>query len=95
MLSSHALLIAAFLLQYDVGDGPGWLKISAILEGGPRGQYTMTPTWWPKEMEMRINLLLFVPVLATWIVLLRTIRMNLLLFVPILATWLMLMMARQ
>src|SRR5262245_3165327 len=30
MGTSHVLFICGFLLQYDVGDGPGWLTITSL-----------------------------------------------------------------
>ncbi len=35
IVAAHAVLLIAFLLQWDVGDGPSWLTISALLAGGP------------------------------------------------------------
>jgi hypothetical protein len=58
---SHLLLISAFLLQYDQGDGPNWLTITALFGGGA------APTWWPNPGIM--NLAVFLPVLVTWILL--------------------------
>jgi len=63
---SHLLFIAAFLLQYDVGDGPGWLVITQFLGRGG------VPNWWPNPFIM--NIAVFLPVLATWVLLIRRRR---------------------
>jgi hypothetical protein len=66
MVVSHILFIVAFLLQYDEGDGPGWLTITALLG------HREAPAWWPDNPIM--NLCLFIPVLVTWVLLLKRRR---------------------
>jgi hypothetical protein len=65
VMVSHLLFIAAFLLQYDQGDGLGWLTITELL--GQRG----VAEWWPPgELNPgSMNVVLFLPVLATWVLL--------------------------
>jgi hypothetical protein len=65
---SHVLLISAFLLQYDQGDGPGWLTITALLGNPAVVGSTYPPAWWPDALKN--NFVLFVPVFITWVLLL-------------------------
>jgi hypothetical protein len=74
-LISNSLFLLAFLLQWDVGDTPGgWFTIAALPCGGPGGvsgivgNCPMAPDWWPGPI---VNLALGVPVVATWILLLK------------------------
>jgi len=75
IIASHVLFIGAFLLQYDVGDGPSWLTITALLHDGPGFESSQPPGWWPHfELSdtrmpglILINLCPFVPTLITWI----------------------------
>jgi hypothetical protein len=61
ILLSHGCLIAAFLLQYDLGDGPRWLTITEMLG-------IQLPSWWPHEVVgIPLNFLLFGPAVWTWI----------------------------
>lgn len=73
--ASHLFFVGAFLLQYDVGDGPDWLTITALLHGGPGRDSSPPPPWWPRfELSstgmpglILINLCPFVPTFITWI----------------------------
>ena len=76
---SHVLLVIAFLLQWDVGDNEPWLTITALLGkvlgydvGDAR---TAPPSWWPVRDNwwagILTNLLLFAPVIVTWMFLSR------------------------
>jgi hypothetical protein len=47
VMASHLLFVAAFLLQYDQGDGPDWLTITELM--GHNG----VPNWWPPG-ELRV-----------------------------------------
>ena len=61
ILLSHGCLFVAFLLQYDMGDGPAWLTITEMLG-------LQLPSWWPNEViGMVWNCLLFGPAAWTWI----------------------------
>jgi hypothetical protein len=61
---SHMLLVAAALLQYDEGYGSGWLTATELLR---IGRFEMKfPILW--------DLVLFVPVLASWVLLWKTWR---------------------
>lgn len=61
---SHILLILAFLLQYDLGDGPGWLTITALTGDGPGSLSAEPQSWWSPPFLM--NILVFLPVFITW-----------------------------
>ena len=63
-LVSNVLLLVAFLLQHDAGDGAGFLTITVILMGEPGSASAQPPSWWPHGFLA--NLVLFVPVLVTW-----------------------------
>jgi hypothetical protein len=67
---SHLLFIVAFLLQYDQGDGPGWLTITAWLRDSQVIGSRQPPKWWPDELKN--NFVLFIPVIVTWVLLLRS-----------------------
>lgn len=74
-LISNGLFLLAFLLQWDVGDTPvGWFTITALPCGGPGGvsgivgNCLTAPGWWPGPIA---NVALFIPVAATWILLLK------------------------
>lgn len=60
---SHTLFVAAFLLQFDIGDGPGWFTITKVLglQGGYEG------TFW-EEYGILTNTLAFIPVAISWVV---------------------------
>jgi hypothetical protein len=64
---SHLLFVSAFLLQYDIGDGPDWLIFTELL-GHPR-----VPGWWPAKAinPLILNLVVFLPVLATRVLLIK------------------------
>jgi hypothetical protein len=72
---SHFFFVGAFLLQYDVGDDPDWLTITALLHDGPGSEGSQPPSWWPRfeltYMGMLgstlINLCIFIPTFITWI----------------------------
>jgi hypothetical protein len=66
-LLSNIFLLAAFLFQYDEGDGPGWLTITAFLDWRFSGTVL-------SEYGLFYNGLLFTPVLATWILLMLRTR---------------------
>jgi hypothetical protein len=64
---SHLCLVAAFLVQYDMGDGPRWLTITELLGMDH-------PLWLPHEgFGIPFNILVFAPVVWTWIKLRKTI----------------------
>lgn len=71
---SHLLLVAGFLLQWDVGDGAseadGWLTVTALFSFGANSK---VPSWWwghPTTM----NYAVFLPVLISWVVLVVMIK---------------------
>ena len=67
MVLSHAALVAAFLLQWDTGDGPDWLILTAMTGSGPGYSDSDPPGWWPRDaLGIVLNVLLFVPVAMTW-----------------------------
>lgn len=61
---SHLLLILAFLLQEDMGDGPSWLTITALLEKWFGAESSYPWAWWPSIPYM--NVWVFLPVFVTW-----------------------------
>ncbi len=73
---SNVLLILAFLLQWDIGDGLGWLTITALLGGGPGSPDSAPPSWWLKDQDVLLltDLLLFVPVIISWIILGKAVQ---------------------
>jgi hypothetical protein len=60
---SHLCFIAAFLFQYDYGDGPGWLTITILFRG--MAEDPIEGTLWHKHVLL-MNLLVFIPVLVSW-----------------------------
>lgn len=66
VLASHLFLVGAFLLQWDAGDGLGWLTITAILGEGPGYPSSAPPLWWPHNAAT-FNMIVFVPVALTWV----------------------------
>jgi hypothetical protein len=60
---SHILFISAFLLQYDYGDGPGWLTITLLLKGF--GEDPIQGTLWGQH-PLLMNLFVFTPVFISW-----------------------------
>ena len=72
ILTSHILFLGAFLVQWDAGDGLGWLTITALFGQGPGSPSSTPPLWWPRNAAT-VNLLAFIPVAVSWawIVLLR------------------------
>lgn len=67
---SDALLLGAFLLQLDAGDGPEWLTITALMGGGPGYPLAEPPSWWPSSLSLAV----FVPLLASWILMVMVAR---------------------
>jgi hypothetical protein len=87
MAMSHLLFISGFLLQWDEGDGPEWLTLTALLG------HRQAPRWWPIPAFFRfmdsghappwltdrwvyvvmvlLNLVVFVPAFLTYIPMLR------------------------
>jgi hypothetical protein len=64
---SHIALVIAFLLQWDTGDGPTWLIITAMMGTGPGHSDSAPPGWWPGgSVSVALNFALFVPVLWMW-----------------------------
>jgi hypothetical protein len=63
ILISHLLLLIGFLLQLDVGDGPGWLAIAQLF--GWKWGNTLREHWWT-EYPLLFNSLAFVPVAISW-----------------------------
>lgn len=66
---SHVLFVCAFLLQYDFGDGPGWLTITRLLEGSD-GVDPIQGTLWGEHFLL-MNLFVFTPVFVSWYLLKR------------------------
>ncbi len=66
IFTSHFLLAGAFLVQWDAGDGLGWLTISALLGKGPGYPDATPPLWWPRNAAT-FNIVVFVPVAVTWV----------------------------
>lgn len=62
MSISDVLLLGAFLLQLDAGDGPQWLTITALTGGGPGYAAAEPPVWWAGSMSLAV----FIPVLMSW-----------------------------
>lgn len=62
LIGSNLLLLFAFLLQKDEGDGPAWVSIRALLQGGPGSPRAEPPTWFSFEL----SLLVFVPLVISW-----------------------------
>ncbi len=60
---SHLCFIAAFLLQYDYGDGPGWLTVTWLLKGIAKDP--IEGTLWGKYFLV-MNLFVFIPVWISW-----------------------------
>lgn len=54
---SSLLLVVAFLLQYDAGDGYAWLAYRALMFGAGQ-EKAQPPTWWPGGLA---NPVLFIP----------------------------------
>jgi hypothetical protein len=77
---SHVLLVIAFLLQWDVGDGEPWLTITDLLGKVLGFARTAPPTWWPVRNNglagILTNLLLFAPAIVTWMFLSARGRAN-------------------
>ena len=70
IIASHAALFVAFLLQWDVGDGPSWLTISALLAGGPG---YLSAEWLRISPGVGViyDLALFVPVILSYVIIKR------------------------
>lgn len=66
VLTSHLLLVGAFLVQWDAGDGLGWLTITALLGKGPGYPDSAPPPWWPRDAAT-FNIFTFIPVAITWV----------------------------
>lgn len=60
---SHVLFVSAFLLQYDFGDGPGWLTITLLLRGFKEDP--IEGTLWGQHFVL-MNLFVFIPVFFSW-----------------------------
>lgn len=62
---SHLLYIAAFLLQYDVSDGPDdeWLTITRLLKGPEDGKIHSSLS---QLNVLMLNLSVFIPVFISW-----------------------------
>jgi hypothetical protein len=73
ILLSHACLVVGFLFQWDFGDGPAWLIITAMSGQGPGYEDSYPPSWWPPDgWAMLTNVALFVPVVWSWVKLRKT-----------------------
>ncbi len=73
LLASNVFLFAAFMLQWDQGDGSfGWLTYRAFFGQGPGYEDSAAPNWWPQNMAL--NVILFIPELATLVALYRIAR---------------------
>ena len=60
---SHLCFLSAFLLQYDYGDGAGWLTITKLLRGVTEDP--IAGTFWGKYFLL-MNLFVFIPVCISW-----------------------------
>lgn len=61
---SHVLFVSAFLLQYDYGDGPGWLTITLLLKRFGEEDPIQGTLWGQHFLLM--NLFVFTPVFISW-----------------------------
>lgn len=66
LLGSNLILLLAFLLQEDAGDGPSWVTITALLRGGPGSDGAIPPAWFSSFLP----LLAVVPIAVSWFALL-------------------------
>lgn len=66
VFASHCLLVGAFLVQWEAGDGLGWLTITALLGEGPGYPSSTPPPWWPRDAATT-SVLAFIPVVVTWV----------------------------
>jgi hypothetical protein len=73
VLTSHCLLVGAFLVQWDAGDGLGWLTITALLGKGPGYPSSVPPRWWPRDAATT-SILAFIPVVVTWVMIATSFR---------------------
>jgi hypothetical protein len=72
MAASHCLMLAAFLLQWDIGDNErGWLSLTALL-GNRSTSDSPAPQWWPQGLAM--NCIVFIPTAVLLVVLYRVSR---------------------
>jgi hypothetical protein len=60
---SHLCFVAAFLLQYDYGDRPGWLTVTWLLKG--MTEDPIEGSLWGKYFLV-MNLFVFIPVCISW-----------------------------
>jgi hypothetical protein len=69
LMLSDALLFATALFRWDIGDGPDWLTLTAMLGEGP-GHASSSPPAWLRLREgggLLYNFVLYVPVALCWI----------------------------
>jgi hypothetical protein len=69
-LASQVLLVGAFLVQWDAGDGLGWLTITALFGEGPGYPSSTPPLWWPHDAAT-VNVLAYIPVAVSWVLIAR------------------------
>jgi hypothetical protein len=76
IMTSHAVLLVALLLQYDMGDGLGWLTILALVTRGAGYPEAQPPAWLPisESNALPYDLVLFVPVVLSYLAIKRVLR---------------------
>lgn len=65
VLTANVVFLFAILLQYDFGDGYGWLTITAMLGDGAGGSLSRAPGW--IDFGILYNLGLFIPTVLAWL----------------------------
>ena len=69
-VASHVTLLVAFLLPWDVGDGPSWLTISALLADGP-GYSSAEWLRISPGLGVIYDLALFIPTILSYVIIKR------------------------
>lgn len=64
IVASHILLLAGFLLQYDMGDDFGWIAAVALVRGKEGAAIRGTIR---EEYPFLFNILAFVPAAISWL----------------------------
>jgi hypothetical protein len=72
LMISNALLFVALILRWDRFDVPEWSLITAVIPRGAWHHSPGPPDWWPLTIYLREgaqwpNMVLFLPVVGTWI----------------------------
>lgn len=70
LLLSDVIFVLSALFRWDVGDGPDWLVITAMLHGGPGAQAATPPAWLhlTEGSGVLYNISLYIPLVLCWIV---------------------------